>query len=88
MNCDGETLYFRTRMKRRAADFLKALDEGKLTESQEAHRFTIVYSTLSRDEKVIYIVIALTMNFSNQFVKGAMVNQRKCPNFLFTVCSH
>ena len=55
MNCDGETLYFRTRMKRRAADFLKALDEGKLTESQEAHRFTIVYSTLSRDEKVIYM---------------------------------
>ena len=75
-------------MKRRAADFLKALDEGKLTESQEAHRFTIVYSTLSTDEKVIYIVIALTMNFSNQFMKGAMVNQRKCSNFLFTVCSH
>ena len=56
MNCDGKTFYFRIRMKRRAADFLKALDEGKLTESQEAHRFTMVYNILSRDEKVFDIV--------------------------------
>ena len=56
MICDGKTFYFRIRMERRAADFLKALDEGKLTESQEAHRFTTVYSTLSRDEKVFDIL--------------------------------
>ena len=51
-------LYFRNRMKRRATDFLKALDEGKLTESQETHRFAMLYNTLSREEKVIDTVKA------------------------------